>query len=85
MINIAPIAGLKYLRCFTILLINPVALVKKAPVIRNGMPNPNEYASSELYAAPGAVAANVNMLPKIGPTQGVQHPANATPKTNEVM
>ena len=78
-------AGLKYLRCFTILPINPVALVKKAPVIRNGMPNPNEYASSELYAAPGAVAASVNILPKIGPTQGVHPAANAAPKTNDVM
>lgn len=85
MISIAPIAGLKYFRCFTILLIIPVDFVKKAPVIRNGTPNPNEYASSELYAAPGAVAANVNILPKIGPTQGVQHPANAAPNTNDVI
>ena len=34
---------------------------------------------------PGAVAANVNILPKIGPTQGVQHPANAAPNTNDVI
>ena len=35
--------------------------------------------------APGEVAANANMLPNIGPTHGVQHPANAAPNTNEVM
>ena len=34
--------------------------------------SPNEYASNELYAAPGDVAANANILPRIGPTQGVQ-------------
>ena len=85
MINIAPMTGLKYFRCFTILLIIPVAFVKKAPVIRNGTPNPNEYASNELYAAPGDVAANVNILPRIGPTQGVQPAANAAPNTNEVI
>ena len=50
------------------------------------MPNPNEYASSELYAAPGdVVAASVNMLHKIGPRQGVQPAVNAAPKTNDVI
>ena len=62
-----------------------VDFVKNAPVIRNGTPNPKEYASNELYAAPGEVAASVNILPKIGPTHGVQAPANAAPKTNEVI
>ncbi len=84
-ISIAPIAGLKYFRCFTILRINPVDFVKKAPVIRNGIHNPREYANNELYAAPGEVAANANMLPNIGPTHGVQQPANAAPNTNDVI
>ena len=70
----APIAGLKYFRYFTIFRIIPVACEKKAPVIRKGIPSPMAYASNELYAAPGAVAAKVKVLPKIGPTQGV-HPA----------
>ena len=43
------------------------------------------YASSELYATPGAVAAKVNALPRIGPTQGVYPAANAAPKTSDVI
>src|SRR4029078_13718590 len=84
-ISMPPIARLKYFRCFTILLIIPVACEKNAPVMRNGTPNPNEYASNELYAAPGAVAASVRVLPSIGPTQGVQPAAKAAPNTNDVI
>lgn len=58
---------LKYFRCLTILPITPVAWEKKAPVIKNGIPSPIENANSELYAAPGAVAARVKILPRIGP------------------
>jgi len=35
-------------------------------------------------AAPGEVAARVRVVPRIGPTHGVQPEANAAPKTNEV-
>ena len=49
----------------------------------NGIPNPREYANNELYAAPGAVAANVRVAPNIGPTHAVQLPANIAPKTKE--
>ena len=80
-----PIAGLKYFKCFTIFLITLVACEKKRLVTKNGIPRPSEYASSELYAAPGAVAANVRSIPSIGPTHGVQPAANATPNTNDVM
>jgi hypothetical protein len=80
-----PITGLKYFRYFTIFWIIPVACEKKAPVIKKGIPSPMAYASSELYAAPGAVAAKVNVLPKIGPTQGVHPAANAAPKTKDVI
>lgn len=65
--SIAPIAGLKYFRYFTILWIIPVACEKKAPVIKKGTPSPIAYASNELYATPGAVAAKVNVLPRIDP------------------
>jgi hypothetical protein len=80
-----PIAGLKYFKCFTIFLIIIVACKKNKLVTKKGIPRPREYASSELYAAPGAVAAKVSVLPKIGPTHGVQPAANAHPNTNDVM
>ena len=85
MINIAPIAKLKYFRCFTILLISPVAREKNAPVIRNGTPNPNEYANNELQAGAGWLAARAKVLPKIGPTHGVHPAANAAPNTKDVI
>ncbi len=76
---------LKYFKCFVIFLITPTAREKKAPVIRNGIPRPNEYAKRRLYAVPGCVAARVKVLPKIGPTHGVQPAANAIPNTNDVI
>ena len=62
-----------------------VACEKNKLVTKNGIPSPREYANSELYAAPGAVAAKVRVLPKIGPTHGVQPAAKAHPKTNDVI
>jgi hypothetical protein len=84
-INMMPIAGLKYFKCFTIFLITAVACEKKTLVTKNGIPRPSEYASNELYAAPGAVAAKVRVLPNKGPTHGVQPAANAAPNTNDVI
>ena len=80
-----PINGLKYFKYFTIFFNNPVALEKKAAVIKKGVPSPNEYANNKLYASPGEVAASVNVLPKIGPTHGVHPAAKAIPNTNEVI
>ena len=50
----------------------------------NGIPNPNEYASSKLNEMDGVVAAKVRIVPSIGPTHGVQPTANANPKTNDI-
>jgi len=61
-----------------------VNLEKKIPIKRNGIPNPSEYASNNVNAWPGDVAANVSMLPKIGPIHGVQPVANANPKRNDI-
>lgn len=83
-IRIPPMTGLKYFRCFTIFRITPVDCEKNAPVTKNGTPKPKEYARSELYAAPGEVAASVSVLPSIGPTHGVHPDANAAPNTKEV-
>jgi hypothetical protein len=83
--SMIPIAGLKYFKCFTIFLIIVVACEKNILVTKNGIPRPKEYANNELYAAPGAVAANVSVLPRIGPTHGVHPAANAHPNTNEVI
>jgi hypothetical protein len=80
-----PITGLKYFKYFNIFFSNPVALEKKADVIKKGVPSPKEYANSKLYASPGEVAAKVNVLPKIGPTHGVHPAAKAVPKTKEVI
>ena len=82
--RILPITILKYFKCFVIFLIIPIAFEKNAPVIKNGMPKPNEYAKSRLYAVPGFVAAKVKVLPKMGPTHGVQPAANAIPNTKDV-
>ena len=46
--SMIPIAGLKYFRYFTILLIMFVACEKKNPVIKNGIPSPSEYANNKL-------------------------------------
>ncbi len=85
MINIDPTTRLKYFKCLVIFLIIPTACEKNAPVIRKGIPKPSEYAKSRLYAVPGFVAANVKVLPRIGPTQGVHPAANAIPNTNDVI
>lgn len=53
------------------------------PVIKNGIPNPKEYA--ERSRIPSLilflVAAKVRTPAKIGPIQGVQPNANASPAT----
>ena len=46
----------------------------------NGIPRPSEYARSKLNETLGVVAASVKIAPKIGPTQGVPPPANASQK-----
>jgi len=53
------------------------------PIRISGIPNPNEYASNKLKAILGVVDAKVRMVPKIGPTQGVQPAANAKPNTKD--
>ena len=60
-----------------------VAREKNTPIRINGIPNPNEYASNRLKAIAGVVAAKVRMVPKIGPTHGVQPAANAKPNTKD--
>lgn len=57
---------------------------KNIPIKINGIPNPSEYASNKANAWPGDAAANVSMLPKIGPMHGVQPVANANPKRNDI-
>lgn len=57
-----------------------VALEKNTPIKTNGIPNPNEYASSKLNEMDGVVAARVSIVPRIGPTHGVHPAANAKPK-----
>ena len=42
-----------------------------------------EYARSKLNAIPGDVAARVIIVPKIGPTHGVQPAAKAIPNKND--
>ena len=50
----------------------------------NGIPKPIEYANSKLNDIDGVVAANVSIVPNIGPTQGVHPTANAKPNTNDI-
>ena len=50
----------------------------------NGIPNPNEYASSKLNDIDGVVAAKVRIVPSIGPTHGVHPAAKAKPNTNDI-
>jgi len=61
-----------------------VALEKKTPIRTKGIPNPNEYASSKLNEIEGVVAANVSIVPSIGPTHGVHPAANANPNTKDI-
>ena len=61
-----------------------VAREKNIPIKTNGIPNPNEYANSKLNDIDGVVAANVSIVPSIGPTHGVHPAANAKPNTNDI-
>ncbi len=61
-----------------------MALEKKIPISTNGIPRPNEYASSKLNEIEGVVAAKVSIVPSIGPTQGVHPTANANPNTKDI-
>jgi len=61
-----------------------VALEKKIPIKRNGIPNPSEYESNKLNEIDGVVAAKVRIVPSIGPTHGVHPTANAKPNTNDI-
>ena len=54
-----------------------------APIITNGIPIPKDYASNRLNEMDGDVAANVIIVPKIGPTHGVHPAANAIPNKND--
>ena len=60
-----------------------VALEKNTPIRINGIPRPKEYASRRLNEAAGVAAANVRIVPKIGPTQGVHPAANAKPNKKD--
>ena len=57
---------------------------KNTPIKINGIPKPIEYASNKLNDVEGVVAANVSIVPNIGPTHGVQPIANAKPNTNDI-
>ena len=61
-----------------------MALEKNIPMMINGIPNPNEYASSKLNEIDGVVAAKVKIVPSIGPTHGVHPTAKANPNTNDM-
>ena len=56
---------------------------KNIPIKINGIPKPAEYANNKLNETDGIVAANVRIVPNIGPTHGVHPPANARPTTND--
>ena len=53
------------------------------PIKTNGIPSPKEYASSKWNDTDGVVAANVRIVPSIGPTHGVHPAAKARPNTND--
>ena len=72
-----------YFRCLLMRVTNRFAWVIRPPIIMNGIPRPSEYARSKLNETLGVVAASVKIAPKIGPTQGVHPPANASPKIND--
>ena len=57
---------------------------KNIPIKINGIPKPMEYANSKLNDTDGMVAANVSIVPNIGPTHGVHPIANAKPNTNDI-
>ena len=78
-----PNISVVYFRYLLIRATNFVDCVIKPPIMRNGMPNPNEYARRRLNATLGVVAASVSIVPKIGPTHGVHPPAKARPKIND--
>lgn len=61
-----------------------MALEKNIPIKINGIPNPNEYASSKLNEIDGVVAAKVRIVPNMGPTHGVHPTANAKPNTKDI-
>ena len=61
-----------------------VDLEKNTPIKINGIPKPVEYANSKLNEIDGVVAANVSIVPNIGPTHGVHPTANAKPNTNDI-
>ena len=50
----------------------------------NGIPRPAEYANNKLNDTDGTVAANVRIVPKMGPTHGVQPIAKAKPNTKDI-
>ncbi len=72
------------MKCFVIERIILVAREKNVPIRMNGIPKPNEYASNSVNESEGVVAANVSIVPSIGPTHGVHPAANAKPKTNDI-
>ena len=61
-----------------------VDLEKNIPIKINGIPKPMEYDNSKLNEIDGVVAANVSIVPNMGPTHGVHPIANAKPNTNDI-
>ena len=61
-----------------------VAFENNIAIKINGIPKPIEYANSKLNEIDGVVAANVSIVPNIGPTHGVHPTANAKPNTNDI-
>ena len=57
---------------------------KNIPIKINGIPKPAEYANNKLNETDGIVAANVRIVPNIGPTHGVPPIANAKPNTKDI-
>ena len=68
-----PNISVVYFRYLLIRATNFVDCVIKPPIMRNGMPNPNEYARRRLNATLGVVAASVSIVPKIESPKGVQN------------
>ena len=61
-----------------------VAREKNTPIKINGIPNPSEYTSNKVNESDGVVAANVSIVPRMGPTHGVHPAANAKPNTKDI-
>ncbi len=57
---------------------------KNIPIKINGIPKPAEYANNKLNETDGIVAANVRIVPNIGPTHGVHPIAKAKPNTKDI-